>query len=197
MVPRGEGWSALFWEAFRRSRNPMAVLDDTRRHVDVNGAYVALLGRPRRELLGLPVHRFLATGPIMDDAEWAAALRRSETVGSASVVCGDGRLVGVQFAAHPETVTGRRLVLLVALNTSRWGRHFRRTPGEPTGALTARERQIAALIAHGESGPEIADELHISHETVRTHIGNAMTKVGARSRAQLVAKALGEGLIAV
>jgi DNA-binding NarL/FixJ family response regulator len=50
------------------------------------------------------------------------------------------------------------------------------------------------LVAHGSSGPEIAGELHIAHDTVRTHVRNAMTKLGARSRAHLVAKALGDGL---
>ena len=45
----------------------------------------------------------------------------------------------------------------------------------------------------GETGPEIAEQLHISHATVRTHVRNAMAKVGARSRAHLVAKALGDG----
>ena len=49
------------------------------------------------------------------------------------------------------------------------------------------------LVAAGETGPEIAEHLHISHATVRTHVRNAMAKLGARSRAQLVAKALGEG----
>ena len=49
-------------------------------------------------------------------------------------------------------------------------------------------------MALGASGPEIADELHISHETVRTHVRNAMDKLGARSRAHLVAKALAHGL---
>jgi len=48
-------------------------------------------------------------------------------------------------------------------------------------------------VAQGESGREIADELGIAHDTVRTHVRNAMEKVGARSRAHLVAKALGEG----
>jgi DNA-binding CsgD family transcriptional regulator len=48
-------------------------------------------------------------------------------------------------------------------------------------------------VARGSTGPEIADELSISHDTVRTHVRNAMTKVGARSRAHLVAKALGDG----
>jgi len=39
----------------------------------------------------------------------------------------------------------------------------------------------------------IAEELGIAHETVRTHVRNAQDKVGARSRAQLVAIALGNG----
>jgi PAS domain S-box-containing protein len=38
------GWSALFRDAFNQSRNAMVLLDDERRHVEVNGAYVQLLG---------------------------------------------------------------------------------------------------------------------------------------------------------
>ncbi len=49
-------------------------------------------------------------------------------------------------------------------------------------------------MALGNTGPEIADELQIAHDTVRTHVRNAMAKTDARSRAHLVAKALGEGL---
>ena len=48
-------------------------------------------------------------------------------------------------------------------------------------------------MALGSTGREIADELQISHETVRTHIRNAMEKLHARSRAHLVAKALAGG----
>jgi len=50
-------------------------------------------------------------------------------------------------------------------------------------------------VALGGTSPEIADQLQISHHTVRTHLRNSMAKVGARSRAHLVAKALGEGLV--
>jgi len=94
-------------------------------------------------------------------------------------------------------VTGHRLVLFVALSTSRWGRRFRRDVSSESkaGALTERELEISRLVALGRSGPEIADELLIAHDTVRTHVRNAMTKVGARSRAQLVAKAVGDGLV--
>jgi len=54
---------------------------------------------------------------------------------------------------------------------------------------------VIRLIAHGASGPEIADELGISHNTVRTHAANAMDRLGARSRAHLVAKVLGDGTV--
>ena len=50
-------------------------------------------------------------------------------------------------------------------------------------------------MALGNTGPEIADQLQIAHDTVRTHVRNAMVKVDARSRAHLVAKALGQGLV--
>ena len=53
---------------------------------------------------------------------------------------------------------------------------------------------MVKLLAMGLSGPEVAEELRIAHNTVRTHTRNAMTKIGARSRAQLVAKSLGDGL---
>jgi DNA-binding NarL/FixJ family response regulator len=62
-----------------------------------------------------------------------------------------------------------------------------------TAPLTRRECQVIELIADGVSGTEIADELHISHATVRKHVFNSMKKVGARSRAQLVAKVMAEG----
>jgi DNA-binding CsgD family transcriptional regulator len=109
----------------------------------------------------------------------------------------DGTGVGVQWAANTEQVTGRRLVLVVALGTSRWGRRFRRevAPEDPDAGLTPREREIVMLVALGGTAREIADELHISHDTVRTHVRNAMEKLHARSRAHLVAKAMAAGLV--
>jgi PAS domain S-box-containing protein len=190
-----DGWSALFASAFKQSKNPMALVDDDRRHVDVNPAYLRLLGRPRDEVIGRHVWDFVAGGPIFTLAQWQAALAAHRFHGEAEVVCADGNHIGVQWAGVTEVATGRRLVLFVALSTSRWGGSFRRSveiDREP-GALSPRELEIVRAISHGESGPEIAAELHISHDTVRTHVRNAMKKVGARSRAHLVAKVLGEG----
>jgi PAS domain S-box-containing protein len=185
----------LFTAAFAQSRNAMVLLDDRRRHVDANAAYVSLLGYSRRELVGRPLYSIVVGGPAVSPTEWRDLVTAGRLTGEAKLTTATGGLVAVQYAATSERVTGRYLVLVVALSTSRWGRHFRR-PTQATGprtGLSSREREIVRLVSHGNTGPEIADELHISHETVRKHVSNAMTKLDARSRAHLVAKALGEG----
>ncbi|RSM73099.1 DNA-binding response regulator [Actinoplanes sp. ATCC 53533] len=60
--------------------------------------------------------------------------------------------------------------------------------------LTDREREMVALVATGRSNTEIAEHLTLSPLTVKTHINHAMTKLGARDRAQLVVIAYQAGL---
>jgi DNA-binding NarL/FixJ family response regulator len=60
--------------------------------------------------------------------------------------------------------------------------------------LTEREREMVAWVATGRSNAEIADELVVSPDTVRTHVSRAMVKLGARDRAQLVVFAIRSGL---
>jgi DNA-binding NarL/FixJ family response regulator len=62
-------------------------------------------------------------------------------------------------------------------------------------SLSGREREILALLADGNSNPEIAAKLFISPETVRTHVRNAMAKLEADTRTQAVALALRYALI--
>jgi DNA-binding NarL/FixJ family response regulator len=64
-----------------------------------------------------------------------------------------------------------------------------------TSELTAREREILSLVASGLEGQEIARELFLSHDTVRTHVAHTLAKLGARSRAQAVGIAVRRGLI--
>jgi PAS domain S-box-containing protein len=191
------GWPALFASAFRQSRNAMVLLDEHRRVVDVNPASLRLVGLRRHELIGRHVWEVIEGGPVATPEEWRDALAGKRFTGEATVMHTDGTRVGVQWGAETEVATGRRLVLFVVLNTSRWGARFRRTPDsdDQHAALSRREREVVELVARGATGPEIADELGITHDTVRTHVRNAMTKVGARSRAQLVAKAVGEGVV--
>jgi PAS domain S-box-containing protein len=196
-VGRGNGWEQLFWTVFKRSRNAIALLDDDRRLVEVNGAFLQLLGYARSELVGHPAWELVAGGPLLTQDEWRATLARGEFAGEAEFVRKDGRRISVQYAAHPEVMTGRQYLLFVVVGTHRTGDRFRRgtESARPRRSLSGREREIVHLVALGKSGPEIADELHISHETVRTHIRNAMAKLNTRSRPQLVAVALGQGLI--
>jgi DNA-binding NarL/FixJ family response regulator len=60
--------------------------------------------------------------------------------------------------------------------------------------LTGREREIVAWVATGRSNDQIAAELVVSPATVRTHVGRAMVKLGARDRVQLVIIAIQSGL---
>lgn len=60
--------------------------------------------------------------------------------------------------------------------------------------LTDREREVMALVAGGLSNDEIAEHLKISPTTAKTHVSRAMTKLGARDRAQLVVIAYESGL---
>jgi PAS domain S-box-containing protein len=192
---RGGGWSALFGTAFKQSRNAMALVDEQRRHVDVNGAYLRLLGYGKDALIGRPIYRIVAGGPKASAQEWARALATGRFDGDTDLVRADGSIVAVAWGASAETVTGRRLVLFVALSTSRRERPVQTAAAAPPQgwALSRRQREVVQLVALGYTGPEIADELHIAHDTVRTHVRNAMTTSGARSRAHLVAIALAGG----
>ena len=64
------------------------------------------------------------------------------------------------------------------------------------GPLTNREREVVALVAHGLSNDEIAGRMVLSPMTAKTHVSRAMTKLGARDRAQLVVFAYQSGLVA-
>jgi DNA-binding NarL/FixJ family response regulator len=67
-------------------------------------------------------------------------------------------------------------------------------PHPQLDTLTAREREIAALVGEGLTNDEIAGRLVISPATARTHVSRAMVKLNARDRAQLVVFAFQSGL---
>jgi tetratricopeptide (TPR) repeat protein len=70
----------------------------------------------------------------------------------------------------------------------------RRLEKESYGGLTAREREVAALIAQGWSNREIAGKLVVSERTVETHVTNILAKLGFSSRARIAAWVMDKNL---
>ncbi|MFE4361157.1 MULTISPECIES: response regulator [unclassified Kitasatospora] len=65
----------------------------------------------------------------------------------------------------------------------------------PRAALTGREEGVLRLMATGLSNPEIAQALAVSQETVKTHVGNVLGKLGAQNRTHAVVIAYESGLV--
>jgi DNA-binding NarL/FixJ family response regulator len=115
-----------------------------------------------------------ASGFILKDAAPA------ELVRAVRVAAAGAALLSPSVTKRVITMFGRRATPLGPV------------PGLDT--LTGREREMVAWVATGLSNEEIASELFISPATVRTHVGRAMVKLGARDRAQLVVFAVRSGL---
>lgn len=189
--PRGgTGWERLFWLVFERTSNPVALLDESRKIVELNPSAVTLLGGTREQLIGVSLRdRLGAMEREEADREWHDFLRTGEYAGTRDLSRTDGTQVRIDFAARMADIGGRRMAIFVAI-----------AGGEPEPAaiargaanlgLTEREREVVTLIAMGLDTGDIAGELHISPETVRTHVRNAMAKLKVHTRAQLVAVVL-------
>jgi PAS domain S-box-containing protein len=181
------GWEQLFWLVFDRTSNPIFVLDDQRRIIEINHAALSLLDRSRSDLLGTSM---LGTMRPADRSaalrNWRAFRRSGEYFGKRALVRADGSEVQIDFAARLEFIRGQRVAVYVALP-----RH-RSAPTRSSALagellLTTREREIITHVALGHETDQIAKALYISPQTVRTHVRNAMIKLGAHTRAQLVA----------
>ncbi len=91
--------------------------------------------------------------------------------------------------------------LLAPSVTRRLIAHFSRPDRRPAERradieqLTDREREVLALIANGLSNAELADQLHVSIPTVKTHVSRILAKLGARDCTQLVVLAYESGLV--
>lgn len=74
--------------------------------------------------------------------------------------------------------------------------HRSETRDVHTGALSERELDVLEALANGESGPDAARRLGISHSTLRDHLIHAMFKLGAHDRPSAMALAARLGLVA-
>lgn len=96
--------------------------------------------------------------------------------------------------AQGRTVIDPRLVGELVGEFSR-RRSGPREPSSHVDQLTRREREVAAHLSRGLTNVEIADALHIEASTVKTHIAHITSKLGLRSRVQIVVWAYENGLV--
>ena len=103
-------------------------------------------------------------------------------------------LHGIRVVAAGEALLAPRITRrLIAQFTAR--RTADAAAASRLAVLTDREREVLALVGQGMSNDEIGAALFLSPATARTHVSHAMTKLGARDRAQLVVVAYRTGLV--
>jgi PAS domain S-box-containing protein len=191
-LPRTD-WESLFWTVFAASENPMVIVDADRRVVSANGALQRLLSRAEEEVVGRSIDESLPPSDRRTIADrWRAMLARGEGHGVQDLVGRDVHKT-VSYAAHVAHIGGRLVILVVLMAAER----DRAVVGSdsPPAPLTPRELEVIRRVALGATSREIADDLFVTTETVRTHVRNAMAKTGTRTRAHLVAAAICRGLM--
>jgi len=85
-------------------------------------------------------------------------------------------------------------VIDYALSESEFSIESARAEKEKFGGLTAREREVAALIAQGKSNREIAEVMTVGVKTVETYITRILNKLGFDSRVQIATWVVEKGL---
>ncbi|MCD9879774.1 response regulator transcription factor [Streptomyces guryensis] len=178
--------------ALARVHRPDLVLMDIRMPgTDGLAATSAICADP--ELSGTRV-LILTTFEI--DEYVAQALRAGASGFLGKDVTADALLDGIRTVAVGESLLSPLATrVLIARFLSGPAQGARPAASEGLGALTVREREVMAWVAEGHSNEEIGEKLFVSPLTVRTHVHRAMTKLGARDRAQLVVIAYQSGLV--
>lgn len=90
---------------------------------------------------------------------------------------------------------GEAILFPAALRQMVTARPLRSAEALPQAALTGREEEVLRLMATGRSNPDIAESCRVSLETVKTHVGNVLTKLGAQNRTHAVVIAYETGLV--
>lgn len=141
----------------------------------------------RRVLAASPTSRVV----VLTAHEEPAYVRRALDVGARAYVLKRSVVQDLIRAIHLVITGGIFLDAELATRSAKTAQNV--TGGALSADLSMREIEVASLAAQGHSNSEIAADLTISVKTVETHKTRLMTKLGLRSRAQLVRYALYRG----
>ena len=103
-------------------------------------------------------------------------------------------LSAIRTVAEGEALLAPSVTRRLIAHFTEAGRVPRRAP-RGLDELTEREREVLSLVARGLSNAELAETLHVSLPTVKSHVSRILTKLGARDRTQLVVLAYESGLV--
>ncbi len=136
-----------------------------------------------------PRTQVVALTASTDDARLVGALR----AGAIGYVRKDAEpellLAAVRAAARGQSMIDPAVASTVLQEMTRGGL--------PGSELTEREIEVLRQLAHGRTNREIAGALFISEETVKTHIGNILSKLHLAHRTQAVVYAIKQGLVSL
>lgn len=191
--------------AFERSLHPMLVADDERRYVDANAAACLFVRMAREQVLERRVDEFvppelrpgfdrtwsdfIGLGSAPAAVEWYFPDDESRipiVVGTTSIGPGLYLIVVIPWWSADEADTA------ISVGAVDGGATV-----DGLAPLSERERQVLTLLAFGHSGEQIARELFISPETVRTHVQHVRSKLGATTRGHAIAIAISQGEISL
>jgi PAS domain S-box-containing protein len=193
--------------AFERSRQPMLIADDQRRWVTGNAAACDLLGISREEVPWRTMDDFTPPSERKKlEQQWKAFLASGGAEGWYQLYVPDRGPVPVEFSATANVLPARHLSVFIPPDEASAEQTKSALPREATWApvmvagagrprLSERECEVMTLVASGLQSGDIAERLFLSPETVKSHVQNALGKLGAHTRAHAVAIALVTGQI--
>lgn len=194
--------------AFERSRHPMLLADDQRRWVTGNAAACALLRLAPEEIPWHTMDDFTPPGERRRlEEQWDAFLTSGAAEGWYQLYVPGRGPMPVEFSATANVLPARHLSVFIPPDETLTKHAERALTREAAWVsvvaetssrfqLTEREREVMALVASGLQSGDVAERLVLSPETVKSHVQNALGKLGAHTRAHGVAVALVTGEIA-
>ena len=178
--------------AMAREHRPDVVLMDLRMP-EVDGVTATSLISGDPALAGV---RVVALTTFDDDETVFSALRAGASGFLVKDIEPDELLKAIRVVARGDALLSPSVTRAVIAAFTAGGTPVTRPSVSPLTSLTEREREVVGLVAAGLSNDEIAARLVVSPLTAKTHVSRAMTKAGARDRAQLVVFAYEHGLTA-
>lgn len=181
-----------------RSMIPMLLVDHQRRYLYANRAARLVFRMSLAEFREKRIDDLTPESQVPGLVRaWHQLVTKGCVAGHYDVRFPDSSRLEAEYCALANLLPGQHLIVFAPADwpEDELGQLEDGSVASLAGPLSPREREVLSLVATGANLHQVADALTISPATVRTHLGNAHRKLGARNRAHAVALALQEGLI--